>query len=200
MLKTVASIVFDLDQTLFDRQRALDDWIASLTLGDADKSRLRLLDQNGYGNRESFFTAFRSTTGRNLDQQRFVRALARFIQPDYSLNDCLKRLGERYSIAILTNGGVCTQQAKIRSLLLDEVFPRNQVFISEEIGFAKPDRRAFDFVANALGVPASECLYLGDSEEIDVVPARSAGWMAQLVRSRTELIQQLVQLQEVVSC
>ncbi len=199
-MKTVSSIVFDLDQTLFDRQQALDDWISSLTLGNADKLRLRMLDQNGYGNRESFFTAFRSITGRDLDQQSFVRALVRYILPDYSLNVCLKRLGERYTIAILTNGGVFTQQAKIQSLLLDEVFPHNRIFISEEIGFAKPDRRAFDFVANALGVPAGECLYLGDSEEVDVESARSARWMAHLVRSRTELIQHLVQLQEVVSC
>ncbi len=199
-MKTVTAIVFDLDQTLFDRQRALDDWISSLTLDKADQLRLRMLDQNGYGNRDSFFTAFKSITGCNLDQHSFVRAFVRYIQPDYSLNLCLKRLGARYSIAILTNGGVSTQQAKIQSLLLDEVFPRSRIFISEEIGFAKPDYRAFEFVANAFGVPARECLYLGDSVETDVEPARSAGWMAQEVRSRSELIQYLVQMQAVVSC
>jgi putative hydrolase of the HAD superfamily len=196
----VSSLVFDLDQTLFDRQRALDNWISSLTICNSEQSHLRKLDQNGCGNREIFFAAVELLTGRKLDQQDFVRLLIRYIQPDHSLINYLRQLGKTYSIAILTNGGVYSQQSKIQSLSLHEVFPRDRVFISEEIGFEKPDRRAFDFVANALGIPANKCLYLGDSVETDVAPARSAGWKSQQIRSRSALIRYLVQLQRNVLC
>ena len=199
------AIVFDLDQTLFDRQRAMNDWIASQRRGNepltrCDQARLRLLDQNGYGDRETFFAEARLMTDKTIDHPSFIRSFVQFLQPDRSLIRCLKHLRSNYSIAILTNGGVWTQRMKIHSLSLGEVFPRDRTFVSAAIGFEKPDPRAFAVVARALGVPGKDCLYFGDSMENDIVGARAAGWRTHRVRGPSELIQHLVELTEDVPC
>lgn len=43
------------------------------------------------------------------------------------------------------------------------------------LGFEKPDRRIFDFVAGQLGLPTSSLVHVGDAWEADVVGALGAG-------------------------
>ena len=49
------------------------------------------------------------------------------------------------------------------------------VFISGEIGHAKPDPRIFEHAAGALGVPVEECVHIGNSWESDIKGALAAG-------------------------
>ena len=49
------------------------------------------------------------------------------------------------------------------------------VFISGEVGRAKPDPRIFEHAAGALGVPVGDCVHIGNSWESDIVGALSAG-------------------------
>lgn len=55
-------------------------------------------------------------------------------------------------------------------------------FPSCHIGYAKPDRDAFDAVARSCGVPTSETVHIGDDWECDIIGARKAGattiWIA----------------------
>ncbi len=199
-LKNVSTIVFDLDQTLFDRQEAFNGWLASLPLCDSDRVYLRSLDRNGFGDRNEFFAGFESVSNRSLDQDLFVQELLCFARPDLYLVNLLLQIKSTYSVAILSNGSASSQRAKILSLSLNEVFCPDRIFISEEMGIEKPDCRAFDFVASALGVSADVCLYLGDSQEIDIEPAKKAGWKTQKIKSRSDLIECLVELLEVVPC
>jgi len=46
---------------------------------------------------------------------------------------------------------------------------------SAEVGVEKPDPRIFEAAASRLGLPASECAYIGDIYEIDILGARGAG-------------------------
>ena len=76
-----------------------------------------------------------------------------------TLIDELRRLG--LTVAILTNG-TDTIPAELDHL---GVTPHvDAVFNSAEIGFAKPDRRAFEYVCSALAVSASEVFFTDDSE------------------------------------
>jgi putative hydrolase of the HAD superfamily len=50
-------------------------------------------------------------------------------------------------------------------------------------GFRKPDLRAFTAAAEALGVPVSACIMVGDRIDNDIVPARALGMAAILLRS-----------------
>lgn len=51
-------------------------------------------------------------------------------------------------------------------------------FISAEIGWSKPARSFFTTIGDVLGLPPAELLMVGDHEELDIVPARAAGWHA----------------------
>ncbi|TWU17854.1 putative HAD-hydrolase YfnB [Allorhodopirellula heiligendammensis] len=184
-------MVFDLDQTLFDRQLAFDRWTDSLNVSHRDRTRLRTLDQNGSGDRLELFAEYGSMKGETIDQRGFVRALVQFIELHRGLVASLQRLRERFHLAVLTNGGTETQHAKLRFLALDQVFSADRIFVSQQIGFSKPDRRAFDRVAAALDTPAHQCLYFGDRVDTDITAARKAGWMACHVRCPADLIVQV---------
>lgn len=65
--------------------------------------------------------------------------------------------------------------------LLDAHRPLDQIrrrFLSSEIGWAKPDRRFFDYVATALAVPPDQIAMVGDDPVNDLNGSRRAGWRA----------------------
>ncbi len=68
--------------------------------------------------------------------------------------------------------------------LLDE-FQLAQYFevilISSELGFAKPDARIFQLALERAGVSPQEIVHTGDDLELDITPARAAGFRAHLV-------------------
>lgn len=192
------AIVFDLDQTLFDRRQAMIGWLASLPLSEQQQQQVLQVDQNGYGNRDCFFREFETITGCALHQESLVQSLLQFAQFEPELLQRLQRLKERFAIAVLTNGASTSQRVKINALGLDRIFPEHCIFVSSEIGISKPDQRTFDWVADALGVTSHECVYFGDQLETDVMAARNAGWQAHLVQGPAEVIRWLEWLQELV--
>lgn len=56
-----------------------------------------------------------------------------------------------------------------------------RVFISAEVGFAKPSREIFDHAADTLGLGPRELLHVGDSASADAAGALAAGWSAALL-------------------
>ncbi len=49
------------------------------------------------------------------------------------------------------------------------------IFISGEVGCAKPDPRIFEHAAGVLGVPVGDCVHIGNSWESDIAGALGAG-------------------------
>lgn len=88
----------------------------------------------------------------------------------------LAALRERYTIAIVTNGPVWMQQAKLERFGLERQV--DHVVISEAVGAHKPDRAIFDHAASLAGVPASQAVHVGDSLFTDVGGAQGAGFAA----------------------
>ncbi len=80
---------------------------------------------------------------------------------------------------ILTNGPSDGQRAKFKTLGLSRYIQR--IYISEEIGFSKPNRRAFEFVLRDLDAAAPDVLMVGDSIENDIDGAEQAGIKAVLI-------------------
>jgi FMN phosphatase YigB (HAD superfamily) len=60
-------------------------------------------------------------------------------------------------------------------------WPFAPVVVSEEAGFAKPDRRLYARALEATGVQPHEVVYVGDSIHLDIVPALSLGLRAVLI-------------------
>jgi putative hydrolase of the HAD superfamily len=55
------------------------------------------------------------------------------------------------------------------------------VVLSSETGFSKPDREIFEAAMDAIGFPASDILFVGDSLEDDVKAGIGAGLTAVLI-------------------
>lgn len=83
---------------------------------------------------------------------------------------------QQIPIAALTNGKRDNQGKKIKNLELNRWFDKEQIFISEEIGYTKPDKRAFLAVQESLQIDPKETWFIGDTFEVDVVGAKNAGW------------------------
>lgn len=86
---------------------------------------------------------------------------------------------KKIEAVILTNGPSDGQRAKCKRLGLSRYIQR--IYISEEIGFSKPYREAFEHVLRDFDVPASEALMVGDSIENDIVGAEQVGIKAVLI-------------------
>lgn len=89
-------------------------------------------------------------------------------------SDLLRYLkGKGYSLSIVSNGFKEVQREKMRTSGIDIYFDR--VFLSEDIGFQKPDRRIFEHILAALSAQPAQCLMIGDDINIDIAGARKLG-------------------------
>lgn len=84
----------------------------------------------------------------------------------HSLKGCGK-------IFLITNGTPAAQYGRLRSLGLEHFF--DGIFISDEIGFSKPDARFFAYVLDKEGLQRGECAVIGDSLTSDIRGANNAG-------------------------
>ncbi|MBM7541620.1 HAD family hydrolase [Amphibacillus cookii] len=191
----VKHIIFDLDNTLFDfnacwekahRQiffeRGFDQFTTydgfmtiyrkidallwekllakQITLADLRRQRISLTLQ-------TFNLDFTLLEGDAFYQDFFQLLLAE-LQPNQQVIDGLKELKVDYDLVILTNGLIEEQQAKVELLGLTDICP---IYISEAIGYEKPDLQAFEHVMSANQFQPEQTLMVGDSLTNDIEPA-----------------------------
>lgn len=81
---------------------------------------------------------------------------------------------EKYTIAAVTNGTRVAQEKKLRLSGLDEIF--DAIFISENVGYEKPNKEFFDYVFESLNIKdKSEVIIIGDSLTGDIKGGYIAG-------------------------
>ena len=175
------ALLFDLDNTLIDRDRALKQALSTeLSNPDATNSLL-VLDDRGNGDRQNFLTAWAQAAGTLKSMRDLSVAICNYLQPDHALLHSLKAIKQQVPIGIITNGSVENQSAKMNSAGLDTVFECDQTWISGRYSFAKPDKRIFELACEGLGVVPADALYIGDNPVNDISGARHAGLDALLV-------------------
>ena len=82
-------------------------------------------------------------------------------------------------IAIITNGPTDGQMSKLKVTgLLDYI---DHIYISEEVGAAKPSKVIFNFAMHDLGALPKESVMFGDNIKEDIFGAKSVGMSAILV-------------------
>lgn len=77
---------------------------------------------------------------------------------------------------ILTNGPSNHQRLKIEALNPFQWIPKNNIFISSEVGYAKPQKELFEHVNAQTKTSASTSFIIGDSFENDIIGANNAEW------------------------
>ena len=197
----VRAILFDLDDTLFDRTAALRRWATS-QLGPLDAAAFDAvvgLDQRGRRSRLLFAAGMVEHFGlaRTVTElaTAFPSELAAHVLPEPGMRATLQRLAVLNRIAVVTNGGAA-QRDKLSRAGVADVF--GAVFVSGELGIDKPARTIFEHALAWTGVPASECMFVGDDPRTDLAPAAALGmatawvprapWPADLALSPTYTI------------
>ena len=105
-----------------------------------------------------------------------VRVLAQPSLPGAA--DLLAALRPRHRLAALSNSNVLHWRRNTDVLGVDDLF--EQALSSHQIGFRKPDARAYRFALDALGVQPDEVMFFGDVED-NVAAARKLGITAHQV-------------------
>lgn len=82
--------------------------------------------------------------------------------------------GKGYTVFAGTNGIGSTQRIRLKNAQIDHFF--DELFISEEVGFEKPDVRFFDYIFNQERITdKSTVIMIGDSLTSDIEGARRVG-------------------------
>jgi putative hydrolase of the HAD superfamily len=179
------AVLFDLDDTLLDRDRAVEAYArrlhAELGLGCPERAfvdEFLALDDHGYGDKRAMMSSLINSYKLKRSAESIMEHWAKRAWIDLSCNDgALELLGELKArgclSGIVTNGTSAFQRAKIAGLGIEGRL--GVIAISEEVGFAKPRREIFAWAANALGVSPERCVFVGDNLEKDVVGSAQAG-------------------------
>lgn len=191
----IQNILFDLDETLFDFNKAeyfaICDTLAhfGVTPNDTLAARYSEINLSGWkklekglidrkGLREDRFRTLFDECGVSVNPTEaadwYEKALGRgkFYMP--GAPDLILVLYGQYRLYIVTNGFHNTQVARLADTDIERLF--DGIFISEDIGFDKPDARYFDACFAAIPQFSREkTVLVGDRLASDIKGARNAG-------------------------
>ena len=189
------TVLFDADNTLFDfdaaEAQALDLTLEAYGYPVDGRSRGCYLAVNrdlwerfdrGEVKREwlvveRFAALQRSLGGHHDPAEMNAFYLSRLAEAGCLLTgaeDLCRALAPTCTLAIVTNGVASAQRGRFGRSPLKELIP--WLFISEEVGYQKPQRQFFDAVLSAMSPPPSaRIVVVGDSLTADILGAINAG-------------------------
>jgi 2-haloacid dehalogenase len=194
-MKSYRGFLFDADNTLFDYDRsegeALTETIRAAMPGAdlaAALETYRTINA-GYWKRfeEGAVTQEELKPGRFRDlldalgargdpaaiSRQYLETLAQKAYMIPHARDVLQWLAARAPLCLVTNGLSPVQRGRLERAGITDLF--KALLISEEIGISKPDPAFFRMAAEALSLPPSELLCVGDGPSTDIRGAMAAG-------------------------
>ena len=177
-------LVFDLDNTLLFRDEAMLECIENvfdISLSTLQRDVIQEQDEQGHSDRLFFCTWLQSylqiPEKAVVIWSRIKNNISYFVKLNRDATEVLTGLQAKYECILLTNGGAANQQRKIIQTGLNQFFPSNNIFISEELGCKKPELKAFQLVERQFRAATHFCM-IGDHWEKDILGAKNAGWYA----------------------
>ncbi len=176
-MKTQQVVVFDLDDTLYKEVDFLKSAFREIadTIGHPEVYNFML---KCYRDGENVFKTVieRYNLSYTVDQ---LLEIYRNHKPDITLNTstvaALNALRDRgVTMGLMTDGRTVTQRNKIKVLGLSRWIGENDILISEEFGYGKPDIHCYEYFMNRY--PEAVFSYVGDNLSKDFVTANRLGW------------------------
>lgn len=183
------AILFDLDDTLIDRQATMPkyavrfaedfaDSLEAVTVEELERAIVET-DGGGYRGRDKFHDLLEALPWKNRPAEgalieHWNTVFPQVVEPMAGLFTLLNQLSvSGYLLGLITNGQSERQNAKLDLLGIRDYF--DVTLISAEVGYEKPDPLIFLLALEALGVDAEDAIYVGDHPQNDVGGAEAAG-------------------------
>lgn len=189
------TILFDIDDTLFDFDKdqkiAFKEAIKAIGYNCTEKMyedyniiNLDMWEKLNEGKitlEELFikrFEIFFAEYGIEYNEYEFNKILTQMFPktgtPIKGVKEVLEKLNGRYELVIASNGPKDQQYHRLENADFLKYF--SKIFISEEIGYNKPDKKYFDIVfQNIDNKEKSKILIVGDSISSDIIGGKNSG-------------------------
>lgn len=189
------TVLFDLDNTILDfskaERAALSKTLEQMGIPPTEKtcaryseinlSRWKLLEKGEITRKEVKLSRFRllfEELGVKAQPEQAAAAYESFLGIGHYFMDgaeeLLENLYGKYRLYLVTNGTAAVQKGRIKSADLAKYF--EDIFISEEVGFNKPDIRYFEYCFSQIpGFSKERTVIVGDSLTSDIQGGKNAG-------------------------
>ncbi|MBU0762172.1 MAG: TIGR02253 family HAD-type hydrolase [Candidatus Altiarchaeota archaeon] len=196
-----SAVLFDLDDTLYDstkqvslaRENAVTKMIEQ-GLHCSQKNALAVLDEIASvkgSNYPHHFDDLVEIFGKPFSYDivasgviAYHETKRKYMKPFPKLKKTIIQLRKKgYLVGVVSDGIPTKQWEKLIRLGLTDFF--DCVVIAEKKSYQKPSPIPFEYAAKNLGVPAGECVVVGDRVDKDILGAHNAGMQAiQLLQGR----------------
>ena len=197
MRDKLRAVLFDLDDTLYDQQaifeKAVKDCFKKCDHLKADDmfTAFRKYSDETFEQSEAGIISVHEMQMRRIEMtlKSFGIEIARSEADDFqryytecehdakltdTMTEILQKCSAKVKTGIISNGIIKRQTDKINALGLNRFIVPENVFISDAVGYKKPDREVFLKSCEALRLLPQECCYVGDSLINDVYGALNA--------------------------
>lgn len=203
-ISKVKILLFDMDNTLIDRNNAMEQfirhWLLSTTnlREEAQEAEVQTIlgqDNWGYMGRLEFcswllkrydllhdLSEEEQKLKTELFMSNMLRSIPGYLKPPGEVISILAALKKKYRLLLATNGASETQRMKIGRSGLEEVFDKEDIYVSGEVGYDKPDKRYYQRILDDVKHPPQELMMVGDDPLNDIHGAALCGiqtcWVA----------------------
>ncbi len=183
------AVLFDLDETLFDRTGSLRLFLADQHQRHEPLGRMKCarfverfleLDRRGRGAKAMIYATILEELGAEDTAltvtllEEYETKSRQFARAFPGMGETLTALRQRgLKLGIVTNGRTSIQTGTIEALKLNSMV--DTILISEAEGIRKPNGEIFLRAANRLNIEPSLCLFVGDTPQADILGARAVG-------------------------
>ena len=186
-MSSTAGVVFDLDETLIDRNASLSAFAANLWFAEQTNIQLSQdqfvrnfiqLDGYGYADKQHLFTeTARLVAGLSVHRltQHYLDTIHNNPVLFDGVVDTLSQIRQlQVPIGIVTNGATGPQRKKISATGIEDLV--DAVVISEEFGHKKPSANIFAEITLRLNITPADSWFIGDHPVLDIWGSHQAGF------------------------
>lgn len=195
------AILFDVDDTLYDLSEPFCNAYTEL-YGQTDQSLLEeiFLTSRKYSDEVYNEALSGKLTMEEMYIYRVQKAFAEFekkitdadalefqnvyekyqfkISLSRTMRQLLEECRKRWILGVITNGPTKHQWDKINTLGLTQYIPKENIFVSGQLGVSKPQKEIFTYACRHIGVSTEESCFVGDTFQNDIIGAKNAGMKA----------------------
>jgi putative hydrolase of the HAD superfamily len=185
VMKPIKYIFFDVAGTLLYKQNLYETWVTILAKHNIVVSLQKLKQVHAALVSETDIPSFTTVEFYRQFNAELIKKLNGQVD-DNSLNEIfesIKSIGWKtyddcqfLGKLNIPMGIISNWDSTLKNILKQQLpFKFFPIVSSAEYNVAKPDLRIFEIALNLVKIPPENCLYIGNSIELDMMPARACG-------------------------